>query len=138
MKKIFYCAVFLATAFSLASCVSTNKLYDLKNPNLSAPAQKTIRICNTLTWVYNTSADFNDMKELLDEIGVSRQDLETLTFKGAYEKPFGRQFSFAVDYSDEEEEVYTAARKQARKISRLILKELAEDDSSKNATDDEE
>ena len=112
MKRIFFATIALA-ALALAGCASSNKLYDLKNQNLSAPAQNTVRVCNTLTWIYNTSSDYNDMNELLKEIGITRQELETLQFKGSYEKPFGRQFSMSADSSDDEKQVYSSAKKQA-------------------------
>ena len=111
-------------ALLLAGCATTNKLYDLKNQNLSAPAQNTVRICNTLTWIYNTSSDYNDMDELLKEIGITREELQTLKFNGSYEKPFGRQFSMSADSSDDEKQVYSNAKKQAKKIAGLILKKL--------------
>ena len=123
MKRIFFATIALA-ALALTSCASSNKLYDLKNQNLSAPAQNTVRVCNTLTWIYNTSSDYNDMNELLKEIGITRQELETLQFKGSYEKPFGRQFSMSADSSDDEKQVYSSAKKQAQKIARLMLKKL--------------
>ncbi len=113
----------LCAALLLGGCATT-KLYDLKNDNLSAPAQNTVRICNTLTWIYNTSLDYNDMSELLKEIGITRQELETLQFKGTYEKPFGRQFSMSADSSDDEKQIYSKAKKQAQKIARLMLKKL--------------
>lgn len=132
MKKIFFAATIALAALAFAGCVSTNKLYDLKNKNLSAPAQNTVRVCNTLTWIYNTSADYNDMNELLNEIGITRKDLETLQFKGSYEKPFGRQFSMSVNNSDDEKQVYSSAKKQARKIASLILKKMPEENSSES------
>lgn len=113
----------LCAALLLGGCATT-KLYDLKNDNLSAPAQNTVRVCNTLTWIYNTSLDYNDMSELLKEIGITRQELETLQFKGTYEKPFGRQFSMSADSSDDEKQIYSKAKKQAQKIARLMLKKL--------------
>lgn len=113
----------LCAALLLGGCATT-KLYDLKNDNLSAPAQNAVRICNTLTWIYNTSVDYNDMSELLKEIGITRQELETLQFKGTYEKPFGRQFSMSADSSDDEKQIYSSAKKQAQKIARLMLKKL--------------
>ena len=113
----------LCAALLLGGCATT-KLYDLKNDNLSAPAQNAVRICNTLTWIYNTSVDYNDMSELLKEIGITRQELETLQFKGTYEKPFGRQFSMSADSSDDEKQIYSKAKKQAQKIARLMLKKL--------------
>lgn len=113
----------LCAALLLSGCATT-KLYDLKNDNLSAPAQNTVRVCNTLTWIYNTSLDYNDMSELLKEIGITRQELETLQFKGTYEKPFGRQFSMSADSSDDEKQIYSKAKKQAQKIARLMLKKL--------------
>lgn len=128
--KTFIAVTFAALpALSLlfASCVSTTKLYDLKNSDLSAPAQNTVRICNMLTWVYNTSTDYNDMSENLKEIGITRQELETFKFSGNYEKPFARQFSAAPDYSDEKE-IYSAAKKQAKKIARLILKKVPQEE----------
>ena len=109
----------LCAALLLGGCATT-KLYDLKNDNLSAPAQNTVRVCNTLTWIYNTSLDYNDMSELLKEIGITRQELETLQFKGTYEKPFGRQFSMSADSSDDEKQIYSKAKKQAQKIARLM------------------
>ena len=115
MKNFLTLFAIALAALALAGCATT-KLYDLKNDNLSAPAQNAVRICNTLTWIYNTSSDFNDMSELLDEIGISRQELETLQFKGTYEKPFGRQFSMS--------QIYSSAKKQAQKIARLMLKKL--------------
>ena len=133
MKNLFTLFTFaFVAALLLAGCVSTNKLYDLKNKNLSAPAQKTVRMCNTLTWIYNTSADFNDMDELLKEIGITREELQTLRFNGSYEKPFGRQFSFEANSSDDEKQVYSSAKKQARKIASMILKKLPEEDSSES------
>ena len=114
----------ICAALLLAGCASTTKLYDLKNENLSAPAQNAVRICNTLTWIYNTSTGFDDMSEALDEIGITRQELETMQFKGNYEKPFGRKFSMAADSSDDETSVYNRAKKQAQKIARLMLKKL--------------
>lgn len=123
MKKIFAIAGLCALCLAVSSCASTTKLYDLKNTDLSAPAQNTVRVCNMLTWVYNTSTDFNDMNETLKEIGITRQELESFKFNGQYEKPFGRQFSVSPDYSTEQD-VYSAARKQAKKIARLILKNL--------------
>ena len=114
----------ICAALLLAGCATTNKLYDLKNKNLSAPAQKTVRMCNTLTWIYNTSSDFNDMDELLKEIGITREELQTLRFNGSYEKPFGRQFSFEANSSDDEKAVYSSAKKQAKKIAGLMLKKL--------------
>ena len=113
----------LCAALLLGGCATT-KLYDLKNDNLSAPAQNTVRVCNTLTWIYNTSLDYNDISELLKEIGITRQELETLQFKGTYEKPFGRQFSMSADSSDDEKQIYSKAKKQAQKIARLMLKKL--------------
>ena len=113
----------LCAALLLGGCATT-KLYDLKNDNLSAPAQNTVRVCNTLTWIYNTSLDYNDMSELLKEIGITRQELETLQFKGTYEKPFGRQFSMSADSSDDEKQIYSKAKKQAQKIARIMLKKL--------------
>ena len=113
----------LCAALLLGGCATT-KLYDLKNDNLSAPAQNTVRVCNTLTWIYNTSLDYNDMSELLKETGITRQELETLQFKGTYEKPFGRQFSMSADSSDDEKQIYSKAKKQAQKIARLMLKKL--------------
>ena len=113
----------LCAALLLGGCATT-KLYDLKNDNLSAPAQNTVRVCNTLTWIYNTSLNYNDMSELLKEIGITRQELETLQFKGTYEKPFGRQFSMSADSSDDEKQIYSKAKKQAQKIARLMLKKL--------------
>ena len=113
----------LCAALLLGGCATT-KLYDLKNDNLSAPAQNTVRVCNTLTWIYNTSLDYNDMSELLKEIGITRQELETLQFKGTYEKPFGRQFSMSADSSDDEKQIYSKAKKQAQKIARLMLKKF--------------
>ena len=113
----------LCAALLFGGCATT-KLYDLKNDNLSAPAQNTVRVCNTLTWIYNTSLDYNDMSELLKEIGITRQELETLQFKGTYEKPFGRQFSMSADSSDDEKQIYSKAKKQAQKIARLMLKKL--------------
>lgn len=123
MKNFLTIFAIALAALALSSCATT-KLYDLKNDNLSAPAQNAVRICNTLTWIYNTSSDFNDMSELLDEIGISRQELETLQFNGTYEKPFGRQFSMSADSSDDEKQVYSSAKKQAQKIARLMLKKL--------------
>lgn len=123
MKNFLTLFAIALAALALSSCATT-KLYDLKNDNLSAPAQNAVRICNTLTWIYNTSSDFNDMSELLDEIGISRQELETLQFKGTYEKPFGRQFSMSADSSDDEKQIYSSAKKQAQKIARLMLKKL--------------
>ena len=123
MKNFLTLFAIALAALALAGCATT-KLYDLKNDNLSAPAQNAVRICNTLTWIYNTSSDFNDMSELLDEIGISRQELETLQFKGTYEKPFGRQFSMSADSSDDEKQIYSSAKKQAQKIARLMLKKL--------------
>ncbi|MBP5447264.1 MAG: hypothetical protein J6X95_04090 [Treponema sp.] len=113
----------LCAALLLGGCATT-KLYDLKNDNLSAPAQNTVRVCNTLTWIYNTSLNYTDMSELLKEIGITRQELETLQFKGTYEKPFGRQFSMSADSSDDEKQIYSKAKKQAQKIARLMLKKL--------------
>ena len=81
-------------------------------------------MCNTLTWIYNTSSDFNDMDELLKEIGITREELQTLRFNGSYEKPFGRQFSFEANSSDDEKAVYSRAKKQAKKIAGLMLKKL--------------
>lgn len=121
--KNFYALCSLCAALLLSGCATT-KLYDLKNDNLSAPAQNTVRVCNTLTWIYNTSLDYNDMSELLKEIGITRQELETLQFKGTYEKPFGRQFSMSADSSDDEKQIYSKAKKQAQKIARLMLKKL--------------
>ena len=122
--KNFYALCSLCAALLLSGCAGTTKLYDLKNDKLSAPAQNAVRICNTLTWIYNTSVDYNDMSEELDEIGITRQELETLQFKGTYEKPFGRQFSMSADSSDDEKQIYSKAKKQAQKIARLMLKKL--------------
>ena len=46
-----------------------------------------------------------------------------MKFNGNYEKPFGRKFSVLPDNS-EETEIYSDAKKQARKIARLMLKKL--------------
>lgn len=122
MKQIAVISFFVA-AFSLCGCVSTKKLYDLKTSGLSAPSQNTVRICNMLTWIYNTSTDYDDMNETLKEIGITREELQTLKFNGNYEKPFARKFSVTPD-DDDEKGIYSGAKKQARKIARLILKKL--------------
>lgn len=136
MKKIFFAAIALA-ALALAGCASSNTLYDLKNQNLSAPAQNTVRVCNTLTWIYYTSSDYNDMNELLKEIGITREELQTLKFNGSYEKPFGRQFSMSADNDDDEKQIYAKAKKQARKIASLILKKIPEENSSESESEQE-
>ena len=123
MKQFFIAAALAFSIFLFAGCESTNKLYDLKNDNLSAPAQNAVRICNTLTWIYNTSSDYQDMSETLDEIGITRQELETMKFSGSYEKPFARKFSMGPSDNDENK-VYAAAKKQAQKIAKLMLKKL--------------
>ena len=116
-------AAFILAAFALAGCASSNKLYDLKNKDLSAPAQNAVRICNMLTWVYNTCSDSKDMSETLKEIGITRQELETMKFSGNYDKPFARQFSIDPTYSDEDK-IFFAAKRQAQKMARLILDTL--------------
>lgn len=131
MKKIALATLCAAAALSLSACVSTRKLYDLKDPSLSAPAQNTVRICNMLTWIYNTCSDYDDMNETLKEIGITREELQTLKFKGNYEKPFARQFSAEPDNSDETE-IYSAAKSQAQKIARLMLKNLPDENSSES------
>ena len=123
MKRLFMAAAFILAAFALAGCASSNKLYDLKNKDLSAPAQNAVRICNMLTWVYNTCSDYNDMNETLKEIGITRQELETMKFSGNYDKPFGRQFSIDPTYSDEDK-IFSSAKRQAQKMARLILNNL--------------
>ena len=123
MKQILFATTFILAAFAFTSCATTNKLYDLKSEDLSAPAQNAVRICNTLTWIYNTSSDYDDMSETLKEIGITREELETLKFSGNYEKPFGRNFSADPSYS-EESKIYSNAKKQAQKIARLMLKKL--------------
>ena len=123
MKNIFaFFAVCLAALF-FESCVSTTKLYDMKSKGLSAPAQNTVRVCNMLTWIYNTCEDYDDMSEMLKEIGITREELQTMKFSGNYEKPFGRKFSATPDDSGEIE-IYSNAKKQAQKIARLMLKKL--------------
>ncbi|MBQ6029495.1 MAG: hypothetical protein IJL24_08235 [Treponema sp.] len=124
MKKIIKIAFICLLASALAGCVSTTKLYDMKTKGLSAPSQNTVRICNMLTWVYNTCADYDDMSEMLDEIEITREELREMKFTGNYEKPFGRKFSMAADSSDDENSVYNRAKKQAQKIARLMLKKL--------------
>ena len=122
--KIFFAAFSLSlAALVLTGCVSTKRLYDMKSKGLSAPSQNTVRVCNMLTWVYNTCEDFDDMNEMLKEIGITREELQTMKFNGNYEKPFGRKFSVLPDNS-EETEIYSDAKKQARKIARLMLKKL--------------
>lgn len=128
MKKIFALACVCLIALVLAGCANTSKLYDLKNADLSAPSQNTVRICNMLTWVYNTSTDYDDMSENLKEIGITRQELETFQFSGKYEKPFARQFTASADFSDEKD-IYSAAKKQAKRIARLMLKKLPSENS---------
>jgi len=123
MKNIFASLTIFVAALFFTGCVSTTKLYDMKTKGLSAPAQKTVRICNMLTWVYNTCEDYDDMNETLKEIGITREELETMKFNGNYEKPFGRKFSVTPGDNDEEE-IYSAAKKQAQKIARLMLKKL--------------
>ena len=123
MKKIIKIVFICLLASALVGCVSTTKLYDMKTKGLSAPSQNTVRICNMLTWVYNTCADYDDMNEMLDEIGITREELREMKFTGNYEKPFARKFSATVDTSDESE-IYSNARKQAKKIARLMLKNL--------------
>ena len=122
--KIFFAAfsLFLA-ALVLTGCVSTKRLYDMKSKGLSAPSQNTVRVCNMLTWVYNTCEDYDDMSEMLKEIGITREEWQTMKFSGNYEKPFGRKFSATPDDSGEIE-IYSNAKKQAQKIARLMLKKL--------------
>ena len=123
MKKFFALFSACAMAAFFVGCASATKLYDMKTEGLSAPAQNTVRVCNMLTWVWNTCEDFDDMNETLKEIGITRQELQTMKFSGNYEKPFARKFTAAPDTSDESE-IYAKAKKQAQKIASLILKNL--------------
>ncbi len=122
--KIFFAALSVAVlSFVFFGCASSSRLIDMKNKSYSAPTQNAIRASNMLAWVYSTSTDWNDLAENLNEVGVSRQELESLTFSGNYEKPFGRKFSAEPNYSGENG-AYAKAKKRAKKIARLILKKL--------------
>lgn len=129
MKKLFITAAIVLSTLSLTSCASSNKLYDLKNQDLSAPAQNAVRICNMLTWVYNTCSDSKDMSETLKEIGITRQELESMKFSGNYDKPFARQFTIDPTYSDEDK-IFSSAKRQAQKMARLILDALPPEGSA--------
>lgn len=129
MKKLFIAAAIVLSTLSLTSCASSNKLYDLKNQDLSAPAQNAVRICNMLTWVYNTCSDSKDMSETLKEIGITREELETMKFSGNYDKPFARHFSIDPSYSDEGK-IFFSAKRQAQKMARLILDALPPEGSA--------
>lgn len=129
MKRLFIAAAIALATLALTSCASSNKLYDLKNKDLSAPAQNAVRICNMLTWVYNTCSDYKDMSETLKEIGITREELETMKFSGNYDKPFGKQFSIDPTYSDEDK-IFSSAKRQAQKMARLILDALPPEGSA--------
>ncbi|MBO7122593.1 MAG: hypothetical protein J6V90_04860 [Treponema sp.] len=131
MKKIFFATAIALASLALTACASSNKLYDLKNKDLSAPAQNAVRICNMLTWVYNTCSDYKDMSETLAEIGITREELQTMKFSGNYDKPFGRQFTIDPTYSDESK-IYFSAKRQAQKMAKLILANLPPEESEPN------
>lgn len=119
-------AVLAALIFS--GCTSTKKVFDMKDKSLSAPTQNAVRMCNLLTWIYNTSEDYEDMRQMLNEIGVTRESLETLTFNDAYEKPFGHKFDMGTNEGDDNI-TYRKARNQARKIAGRIIKNCYADES---------
>ena len=130
MKKIFAAAGLLVLSFAFFGCASSSGLIDMKNQNYSAPTQNAIRASNMLAWVYNTSTDWNDLAANLNEIGVSRQELESLTFSGNYEKPFGKNFYAEHSYTNEGG-AYAKAKRRAKKIARLILKKITAESEEK-------